>query len=426
MTSADQDLAPRRAALDLLAAALSRRAGLDEAASRGAFQKLSPRERGFARAMTMATLRHLGPIDRALEARLAKPPPESVKNILRLGATQALVLETPAFAAVATSVDLAASIKETRPFKGLVNAVLRGILREPPDVQEAQSLAPPWLYARWSAAFGADTALAIAAEIAREPAADLTLRSPAEAQTWAEALQAEVLPGATLRTALKGDPATWPGFEEGAWWVQDASAAVPARLLNLRAGETAVDLCAAPGGKTLQLAAAGAVTVAVDRSAARLERVRENLTRMKLEAEVVAADAGDWADERLFDAVLLDAPCSATGTFRRHPDVLWAARPGDVASLAAVQARLLDSAARRTAAGGRMVYCVCSLEPEEGEAQVLAFLSRTPNFSLDPIAPGEGGAPEASLRPDGTLRILPHHRSGGTDGFFAARFRRAS
>lgn len=426
MTSADQDLAPRRAALDLLAAALSRRAGLDEAASRGAFQKLSPRERGFARAMTMATLRHLGPIDRALEARLAKPPPESVKNILRLGATQALVLETPAFAAVATSVDLAASIKETRPFKGLVNAVLRGVLREPPDVQEAQSLAPPWLYARWSAAFGADTAMAIAAEIAREPAADLTLRSPAEAQTWADALQAEALPGATLRTALKGDPATWPGFEEGAWWVQDASAAVPARLLNLRAGETAVDLCAAPGGKTLQLAAAGAVTVAVDRSAARLERVRENLTRMKLEAEVVAADAGDWADERLFDAVLLDAPCSATGTFRRHPDVLWAARPGDVASLAAVQARLLDSAARRTAAGGRMVYCVCSLEPEEGEAQVQAFLSRTPNFSLDPIAPGEGGAPEASLRPDGTLRILPHHRPGGTDGFFAARFRRAS
>lgn len=425
MTSPDQDLAPRRAALDLLTAALSRRAGLDEAASRSAFLKLSPRERGFARAMTMAALRHLGPIDRALDARLAKAPPDSVKNILRLGATQALVLDTPAFAAVATSVDLAAALKETRPFKGLVNAVLRGVLREPPDVQDAESLTPPWLFARWAAAFGAEQALAIAAEIAREPAADLSLRAPADAERWAEPLQAQALPGPTLRSALKGDPSTWPGFEEGAWWVQDVSAAVPARLLHVQPGQTAVDLCAAPGGKTLQLAAAGAQVTAVDRSAARLERVRENLARMRLEAEVVAADAAEWADERRFDAVLLDAPCSATGTFRRHPDVLWAARPGDVAALAAVQTRLLDSAARRTSPGGRLVYCVCSLEPEEGEAQVQAFLARSPDFSLEPIKPGEGGAPEASVRTDGALRILPHHLPGGADGFFAARFRRA-
>jgi 16S rRNA (cytosine967-C5)-methyltransferase len=207
--------------------------------------------------------------------------------------------------------------------------------------------------------------------------------------------------------------------------VQDASAAIPARLLAVRPGETALDLCAAPGGKTLQLAAAGATVTAVDRAPGRLKRVGENLARMGLGAETVTSDAAIWSDKRSFDAVLLDAPCSATGTFRRHPDVLWAAKPSDVAGLAAVQSKLLDAAARRTKPGGRLVYCVCSLEPEEGEGQVAAFLGRTPGVTLDPIAEGEGGAPAASQRPDGTLRILPHHTEGGTDGFYVARFRKA-
>jgi 16S rRNA (cytosine967-C5)-methyltransferase len=183
-----------------------------------------------------------------------------------------------------------------------------------------------------------------------------------------------------------------------------------------------LDLCAAPGGKTMQMVAAGAQVVAVDRSPARLGRVTENLARTHMQAEVIAADAGVWEDTRTFDAVLLDAPCSATGTFRRHPDVLWAARPGDVASLAGVQSKLLDSAAGRLKPGGRLVYCVCSLEQEEGEAQVEAFLTRHPDMALDPIASEEGGAPAASLTPRGVLRILPHHREGGLDGFFAARF----
>lgn len=415
-------LPARRAALDLLTAALARRAGMEEASARPGFAGLSPRDRGFAHALVLATLRHLGPIDRALDARLAKAPPDAVRNILRLGAAQAFVLGTPAFAAVGTSVDLAAAVRETRPFKGLVNAVLRALTREPPDLKDPEALAPSWLFARWQAAFGAEAARAVAAEIASEPATDLTARDPSAAPP-AE-LEVEVLPGGTWRTALRGDVSAWPGFAEGRWWVQDASAAVPARLFDLAPGKTALDLCAAPGGKTLQLAATGAQVVAVDRSAARLVRVGENLARMGLAAETVAADAGDWADERTFDAVLLDAPCSATGTFRRNPDVLWAARPGDIAALAAVQSRLLDSAARRVKPGGRLVYCVCSLEPEEGEAQVAGFLARTPGFALESMAPGEGGAPEASLRPDGTLRILPHHRPGGTDGFFVARFRR--
>lgn len=420
----DIGLPARRAAIDILSAALARRAGLEEALTRPAFRNLVPRDRGFAMALAMATLRRLGPIERALDSRLAKPPPEAVRNILRIGVTQAFLMDTPAFAAVTTSVDLAASHSSTRAFKGLVNGVLRGLLREPPDFSDPEALCPPWLYARWSAAFGAEAAKAMAALIADEPATDLSLKSADDAAELATALEGEVLTGGTLRTARKGEVTNWPAYSEGRWWVQDASAAIPARLLEMKPGESALDLCAAPGGKTLQLAAAGAVVTAVDRSAARQVRTRENLARMGLSAEIVAADAGDWADARTFDAVLLDAPCSATGTYRRHPDVLWAARPGDVAALAGVQSRLLDSAARRVKPGGRLVYCVCSLEPEEGEAQIAGFLARHADFELAPIAAGEAGAPEASRLADGTLRLLPHHLAGGQDGFYVARLNR--
>lgn len=417
-------LPAREAALTLIDAALSRRGGLDEAASANGFRFLEPRERAFARALAMAVLRHLGPIDRALAARLQKAPPDRVMNLLRLGAAQAFHLEVPAFAAVATSVELAGANKASRPFKGLVNAVLRGLLRDAPPSDDPTLLAPPWLYSRWVAAFGEATAREIADQIALEPATDLSLKPGADAAALAEALEGEILPGGSLRVRRKGDVAAWPGFEDGSWWVQDAAAAVPARLLDVQVGEAALDLCAAPGGKTLQLAAAGARVVALDRSSARLKRLEENLARTGLEAQVVAADAAAWTDDRTFDAILLDAPCSATGTFRRHPDVLWAARPGDVASLANVQARILDSAAGRLKPGGRLVYCVCSLEPEEGEAQVEAFLARRPDVALDPIQPGEGGAPQASLTARGTLRLLPHQLDGGQDGFFAARFRK--
>jgi 16S rRNA (cytosine967-C5)-methyltransferase len=419
-----QGLPARAAALDLLVAALSRRAGLDEGLTHPALHALSARDRAFARALVMATLRRLGPIDAALQARLQKPPPDRVVQILRLGVAQIFGLGTPAHAAVATSVDLTAADKGTAPLKGLVNAVLRGLVREPPSLDDPDLAAPPWLYARWRAAFGEAEARAVAAQILEEPATDLSLKDPATAAELAPGLEAEVLPGGTLRTGLRGDVAGWPGYAEGSWWVQDASAAVPARLLGVTEGHTALDLCAAPGGKTLQLAAAGAKVVAVDRSAGRLKRVSENLARTGLSADLITADATQWNDRRTYDAVLLDAPCSATGTFRRHPDVLWAAKPGDIATLAALQSKLLDAAARRTAPGGRLVYCVCSLEPEEGEAQVAAFLARAPGFTVEPVAPGEGGAPERSLLPDGTLRILPHHRPGGTDGFYIARMRR--
>ncbi|MES2035045.1 MAG: RsmB/NOP family class I SAM-dependent RNA methyltransferase [Pseudomonadota bacterium] len=421
MTEIEQaGLPAREAAVHYLEAALARRAGLDEALSTPASVRLDPRERAFARALTMAALRRLGAIDRALAAKLTREPPERVRTLLRLGAAQLFWLGVPDHAAVSTMVTLADKSKTTRAFKGLVNAVLRGLLRDGPPADDPEALAPSWLFARWQAAYGDEQARAIAAVIAEEPATDLSVRDPADAAAVAELVEGEVLPGGSVRTGRRGDLSEWPAFDEGRWWVQDAGAAIPARLLGIQPGETALDLCAAPGGKTLQLAAAGATVVALDRSADRLKRVSENLARVGLEAEIVTADGILWDDKRTFDAVLIDAPCSATGTFRRHPDVLWAAAPGDVAKLAAVQRRLLDSAADRVKPKGRMVYCVCSLEPEEGEAQIRAFLSRRPDFEIEPIRPDEAGAPPASVS-EGALRILPQHLPGGVDGFYAAR-----
>ncbi len=366
----------------------------------------------------MTALRRLGPIDRLLDGRLNREPAPPVRDILRLGLAQAFWLRTPDFAAVDTAVRLAPA-----KFGGLVNAILRGALREGAPAEDPASLAPAWLFARWRAGFGAEAARAIAGEIVREPATDLTLRGEAD-RALAETLDAEALGEGTLRTARGGDPSAWPGFAEGAWWVQDAAAALPARLLAVRPGQSALDVCAAPGGKSLQLAAAGAKVTSLDRSAARLRLLEESLVRTALASEVIAADALVWKDPRRFDAVLLDAPCSATGTFRRHPDVLWNVRPADIVSLAAAQSSLLTALAARVTPGGRLVYSVCSLEAEEGESQILAFLGRNPDFILEPPAPGEGGAPAASLAAEGWLRILPHHRAGGLDGFFIARLRR--
>jgi 16S rRNA (cytosine967-C5)-methyltransferase len=417
----ESGLPARQAALELISAALGRRGGLDEALTRPVFAGLDPRARVFARALAMVTLRRLGQIDRLLDARLTRPPPEPVRQILRLATAQLFWMDAPDHAAVSTAVDLAASKRESRPFKGLVNGVLRSLLREGKPDDDPAALAPAWLFARWQASYGDSDARAIAAAIADEPATDVTPRDGGDANTLATDLEGAVLPGGSIRSTLRGDVSAWPGYDEGRWWVQDASSAIPARLLGAGPGETAVDLAAAPGGKTMQLAAAGAQVVALDRSAARLQRLQANLGRVGLTAETVTADAVGWQDERIFDAVLLDAPCTSTGAFRRHPDALWTTRPSDIAGLSAAQGRLFDSAAGRVRPGGRLVYCVCSLEPEEGEAQVEAFLSRRDDFRLDPVAAEEGGAPAASAVAPGWLRILPHHMPGGTDGFFAAR-----
>jgi len=415
----------RQAAFDLLTAALARKAGLEVALETARFTSLDPQDRGFARALAMAALRHLGPIDRALATAMERAPPEPVRMILRLGAAQLYYLDTPTYAAVDSSVALAEASNATRGFNALVNAVLRRLGREgaPPD--DPAALAPPWLYARWRAAFGEADAAAVAAMIAAEPATDVTPRDPADAPALARELMAEPLPGGSLRRAARGRIEDWPGFAEGRWWVQDAAAAIPARLLDARPGEQVLDLCAAPGGKALQMTAAGATVTAVDRSAARLKRLEDALARTGLAAEIVAADAETWDDARTFDAVLLDAPCTSSGTFRRNPDVLWTLGPRDIAKLAEVQVRLLDAAALRVKPGGRLVYCVCSLEPEEGESQARAFLKRRPDFATAPADPAAIGAPAASLTPEGWLRLLPHQLEGGMDGFFVATLARA-
>lgn len=427
-TQTDSGLKARSAALALLEGALARRSGFDEALSAPGFTQLSVQDRAFARALAWATLRNLGRIDRALDQRLRKPPPEKVVQLLRLGAAQLFALDVPDHAAVSTTVKLAERFGDTRPFKALINAVLRGLARDGAPEAPPEANLPDWIWSRWKAAYGEDVARAIAATVPQEPATDLTLRDPASSAEWAGMLEAEPLPAGGLRTHRRGDLAEWPGYSEGVWWVQDAAAAVPARLIGASPGMTVLDLCAAPGGKTLQLAAAGAMVTALDRSPARLKRLNENLARTKLEAEVLVADAENWEDPRVFDAVLLDAPCTATGAFRRNPEVLWAARPAEIAKLADVQHRLLDAAAERVKPGGRLVYCTCSLEREEGETQAVAFLRRRADFAIDPPPPGEGGAPEAALTSDGWLRILPAHwpERGGLDGFFAVRFRRSA
>ncbi|MHB8284527.1 MAG: RsmB/NOP family class I SAM-dependent RNA methyltransferase [Caulobacteraceae bacterium] len=421
-------LASRTAALSLLKAALERRGGFDEALSEPPFASLPVRERAFARALAATALRRLGAVDRILDTKFERSPPTGVRNLLRLGAVQLLFMDTSPHAAVSITVDQAETRPDTKRFKGLVNAVLRKIAKEGAGEIVAESYAPAWLFARWTAAYGGAAAEAIAARIPEEPLTDLSVRDPADLEAIATAVEADILPGGTLRTTRRGDLQDWPDYESGKWWVQDASAALPARLLNIKPGETALDMCSAPGGKTLQMAAMGATVTALDRSAGRLKRLNENLVRTGLTAEVVVTDAAIWDDERQFDAVLLDAPCSSTGAFRRHPDVLWASKPSDIAKLAELQTRLLDSAAERVAPGGRLIYCTCSLEPEEGEAQAAAFLTRHPDYQAAPMTPGEGGAAEAALTEAGTLRVHPGlvEPRGGSDGFFIARFVRTS
>lgn len=418
-------MAARIAAMDLIDAAREKRSGFDEALTKAAYLGMSEIDRSFARALTMLVLRRLGQLDAVIAAKTKKAPPEPVRALLRIGLAQIGFMSVPDFAAVSTTVKLAERNANTRPYKGLINAILRGVIREgglkKPDPNR---LAPDWLFARWKANYGADDAKGIALVLTEEPATDLSFKTKAALDAHAAALEGTPLGGLSLRSALRGDIRDWAGFDDGDWWVQDAAAAVPVALLGDLTGKIAVDLCSAPGGKTLQLIAAGARTVAVDRSKGRLARIEENLGRSGFTAEVVMADAEAWDDARTFDVVLLDAPCSSTGTLRRQPDVLWATRPADIAKLADVQHRLLDASARRVAPGGRLVYCTCSLEREEGETQVLAFLRRHPEFSLVRIdaeaAHRDSGVPAESVRPEGWLRLLPHQRPGGQDGFFIA------
>jgi 16S rRNA (cytosine967-C5)-methyltransferase len=431
--TSDIGMKARIAALDLVRASQAKRSGFDEAVANPAFLALSESERSFARAMALLLLRRLGQIDHVIDRRLKKEPNDEVIDLLRLGLVQIGYMNVPDFAAVSTTVKLAERSNATRPYKGLINAILRGVLRDraagrdPLGRPDANRLVPDWLFQRWKMAYGEDAARGMALVLTEEPATDLSFKTAADRDRLTEALQGQAIGALGLRSALRGDVRDWAGYEAGVWWVQDAAASTPVSLLGDLTGKTAIDLCAAPGGKTLQLLAAGAKVVALDRSKNRLKRIEDNLGRTGYQAELHMADAEGFEDERKFDIVLLDAPCSATGTYRRQPDVLWATRPADIAKLADVQHRLLDSAAGRVADGGELVYCTCSLEREEGETQILAFLRRHKDFTLVQMTPdalAEAGVPATSVCPEGWLRLLPHQRPGGQDGFFIARLKR--
>ncbi|MSP51138.1 MAG: methyltransferase domain-containing protein [Alphaproteobacteria bacterium] len=425
----------RRLALALLTEIVEAGSALDEVfdhalSPQGSLVPLDGRDRGFIRHLVTTTVRRLGQIDAVL-GRLADRGIRShvTRNILRLGLTQVLFMRTPAHAAVSATVSLVDDDHQ----RGFVNAVLRRTAREDPGISAgdaARQITPAWLWQRWSVAYGEVTAHAIAEAHLVEPPLDLSIKDPTTVAAWAERLGAEVLSTGNLRLRESGPITGIAGYDEGAWWVQDAAAAIPARLLGALPGKAVVDLCAAPGGKTAQLAAAGARVVAIDISRRRLDRVRTNLDRLGLRAVLIEADAGTWSAESAgfgaADAVMLDAPCTATGTIRRHPDIAIHKKASDVERLAQLQDVLLANAAKLLKPGGTLIYASCSLEPEEGPERISAFLAGHADYERRPISADEVGGLAEALTTEGDLRTLPCHWSarGGIDGFFAARLTR--
>ena len=405
----------RAAAFDLLTAVLDRRRTLEDALD--ALPSLALRDRAAAHRLAAAVLRRIGTLDAILEPWLRKEPPEPVRHILRLGAAGLLLLNTPPHAAVATAVGLARA-RGLAPFAGLVNAVLRRVAEAGPaamaELDGPRLDTPAWLWTSW----GQD-ARAIAIAHGTPAPLDLTLRPGTTSPGG------ETLPTGSARFPPGTHPDEIPGFGEGAFWVQDAAAALPARLLQPCAGEHIADLCAAPGGKAAQLAAAGAIVTAVERDPVRLQRLADNLRRWRLDATLVQADAAVWQPPALFDAVLLDAPCSATGTIRRHPDVMRLKRPRDVRGLTEAQDRLLAAAVGMLRPGGRLIYAVCSLQPEEGRPRIAAALARG-GVRHVPFTEHELAELLEARTADGFLRTHPGlwPGLGGMDGFFAARLER--
>lgn len=433
------DLLTRRLAVEIFDAVLRRDRGLeDEYAARmekqDGIRPLEPRDRNFVRLLATVMLRRLGQIDDIIGRFLKTPLPDKacfVSDALRVTTAQLVFLDTPAHAAVSTGVDLVKSNRDYAGFAALVNAVSRRIAEQGKQIADGQDAAkmnvPDWMYREWQKEYGAENARKIAAAGLREAPLDFSVRD--NAAVWARRLGAVEMPTGTLRRQDQASVPSLDGFDDGAWWVQDLSAAMPAALFHNPSGKKAVDLCAAPGGKTAQLAAMGADVTAVDVSANRIKRLRENMRRLNLDVTIVCADVRKWWQETVrpqklqFDAVLLDAPCSATGTLRRHPDVACHRTPQDVERLNKTQAELLETAASMLADDGELVYCVCSILPSEGRKIIDAAVKRGVVERV-PLTVGE--VPAEMITESGDLCILPffYESSGGCDGFFAARLKK--
>lgn len=395
---------------------------------------MAPRDRAFVRRLAATTLRRFGQAEALVQQRLDRGPLPARQTVLRIllaqSAAELVYLATPAHAVIDTAVRIARSDPALSGHAGLINAVLRRIAREVPDEASAEAAAAPllnlplWLRQRWVQNFGAHRAGAIAAAIGTEPTLDISVKS--DRAIWAERLEAQLLPTGTLRRPVGGRVGALPGYDDGAWWVQDAAAALPARLLGEVRGRDVADLCAAPGGKTAQLIAAGAHVTALDHDPGRLSRLELNLKRLGFAARLDCADLTSWKPPQSFSHVLLDAPCLATGTLRRHPDLIWGKRESDIAPMTAQQSALLDAAFLLLPPSGTLVYAVCSLEPEEGEQQIAAFLQRQPDGRLDPIQADEFPGIAQFVTPQGMVQTTPEAwpEFGGLDGFFAARIRR--
>lgn len=407
--SETQGLAARRAALRLLDAVLRRGETLDQAAGAATAGLLTSSDGALARAIASEVLRWLADLDALIDSATKQRLPDDAKarTVLRIMLAQWLRLDTPPHAVVATGLPLLAGGP-----RRLAHGVFSTLVRNEAALPAVPTLPPP-AAERWGA-----RSAAIAAGLAVPPPLDVTLRDPLASEEWAERLGGTSLWPGHLRLARGTAIPDLPGYAEGAWWVQDLAAAIPARLLGSGAGRRALDLCAAPGGKTLQLAAAGWHVTALDVSGRRLNRLRESLARTGLAADIVVADALAWAPDAPFDAILLDAPCTATGTARRHPDVLHRIGERQIGEMAELQARLLDRAAGWLAPGGRLVYAVCSLERAEGEGQL-------GSVALAPVPVEAAEVPSGlEVSPEGWLRTHPGMLAehGGLDGFFVARF----
>ncbi len=432
-------LTARRVAARLLGAVIDTKTPLDGLTDgehgHPQYRALDARDRGLVRAILTTALRHRMAIQALIDARLDRKLPSNaaaLNHILHVGAAQLLFLDVPDSAAVDLAVTHAKGDPRTRRFANLVNAILREIGRRKeralPAVLAKTAEAPDWFAERLDAAYGPDRARAILDMHRHEAAIDLTVKSDSEG--WAEKLGGFVLPTGSVRlTSIEGPVSELSGFADGEWWVQDAAAALPARLMGDISGLRVADICAAPGGKTAQLAQSGARVVAVEKVPNRAKRLAGNLERLKLDAEIVVADLFEHKPDALYDAVLLDAPCSSTGTIRRHPDVLWTKTPEDIARLAGLQRRMLDHAATLVKPGGMILFCNCSLDPEEGEAMIATALQENAKLERMPFAAGEFPIVDGFLDVDGAVRTTPaglpdqDPKRAGLDGFYAVRLR---